>query len=68
MKVSDVQIINTVAPKGDSDKYTVNFTAQSDDIGIGSGRVLFTKDEIMDLTENSKPQAVIDKIKKILSE
>lgn len=63
---TNVQILNTVAPRGDSDKYTVNFTLQADDFSISSGRILLDKATIDDLKESEKPQAVIDKIKEVV--
>lgn len=63
---TNVQILNTVAPRGDSDKYTINFTLQADDFSISSGRILLDKATIDDLKESEKPQAVIDKIKEVV--
>lgn len=61
MKINDIQIINTITPKGEDDKYTVNFTMQTDEISL-SGRVQFTQDEFEDFTEKQKPQAVLEKM------
>lgn len=63
---SNIQIINTVVPKGDSTKYTINFSLQADEFSISSGRVLVDKDIVDSLTEKQKPQCIIDKIKEVV--
>lgn len=63
---TNVQILNTVSPRGDSDKYTINFTLQAEDFSISSGRILIDSNTIDDLKESEKPQAVIDKIKEVV--
>lgn len=64
---TDIQIINTVAPSGDDANYSINFTLVSDDIGISSGRVMVDKDTIGNVTENGKPQLVLDTLSKALT-
>ncbi|MDN7145260.1 hypothetical protein QS460_04890 [Liquorilactobacillus mali] len=64
---SKIQIINTVSPSGDDARYTVNFTLIDDNIGISSGRILVDKDTIGNVTENGKPQLVLDTLKSALT-
>lgn len=66
MQASDIQIINTVTPKGDSDKFTINFTVQSDDFSIGSGRILLAKNEMLKVTEFNKAETILNKLKEVI--
>lgn len=63
LDTSNIQIINTRSPLGDSDKYTITFTIQSDSFSASSARVLIDKGTLDDLREREKPQKVIDIIK-----
>lgn len=66
MQASDIQIINTVTPKGDSNKFTINFTVQSDDFSIGSGRILLAKNEMLKVTEFNKAETILNKLKEVI--
>lgn len=66
MQASDIQIINTVTPKGDSNKFTINFTVQSDDFSIGSGRILLAKNEMLKVTEFNKAETILNKLKEAI--
>lgn len=65
MKASDIQVINTVTPKGDDDKFTINFTVQAEDFS-GSGRILFTKEEMAKVTEFNKAETILNKLKEVI--
>lgn len=66
MQTSDIQVINTVTPKGDSDKFTINFTTQTDDFSIGSGRILLTASEMAEVTEFNKAETILNKLKEVI--
>jgi len=63
VQASDIQVINTVTPQGDSTDYTINFTLVSDNFSIGSGRVMVSEDNLNNVTEKDKPQLILDILK-----
>lgn len=65
MQASDIQIINTVTPKGDGEKFTINFTTQTDDFS-GSGRILLTASEMAEVTEFNKAETILNKLKEVI--
>lgn len=65
MQASDIQIINTVTPKGDDDKFTINFTVQNDGFS-GSGRILLAKNEMLKVTEFNKAETILNKLKEVI--
>ncbi|WP_076645559.1 hypothetical protein [Latilactobacillus sakei] len=66
MQASDIQVINTITPKGDSDKFTINFTTQTNDFSIGSGRILLTASEMDNVTEFNKAETILNKLKEVI--
>lgn len=68
LKPENIQIINTVSPVGSSTDYTINFSIQSGSFSASSARVSISQDELFDLREKDKPQAVIDLMKKQFEE
>ncbi|KRN88205.1 hypothetical protein [Ligilactobacillus acidipiscis] len=59
MDETNLQILNTKAPVGDSSLYTITFTLQSKQFSISSGRVLLDKTIVEDLKESEKAGAVL---------
>lgn len=61
---TNIQILNTRAPIGDSNKYTINFSVQSDGFSTSSARVMIDRNELEELREKDKPQKVLELLKK----
>ena len=59
MDETNLQILNTKAPVGDSTSYTITFTLQSEQLSISSGRILLDKNIVEDLKESEKASAVL---------
>lgn len=59
MDETNLQILNTKAPVGDSTAYTITFTLQSKQLSISSGRILLDKTIVDDLKESEKAGAVL---------
>lgn len=59
MDETNLQILNTRAPIGDSTMYTVTFTLQSEQLSISSARILLDKNIVEDLKESEKASAVL---------
>lgn len=62
------EIWYTVSPVGSSTDYTNNFSIQSGSFSASSARVSISQDELFELRERDKPQAVIDLMKKQFEE
>lgn len=59
MDETNLQILNTRAPVGDSTSYTITFTLQSEQLSISSARILLDKNIVEDLKESEKAGAVL---------
>lgn len=59
MDETNLQILNTRAPIGDSTSYTITFTLQSEQLSISSARILLDKNIVEDLKESEKASAVL---------
>lgn len=59
MDETNLQILNTKAPVGDSTSYTITFTLQSEQLSISSARILLDKTIVEDLKESEKASAVL---------
>lgn len=59
MDETNLQILNTRAPVGDSTSYTITFTLQSEQLSISSARILLDKNIVEDLKESEKASAVL---------
>ena len=59
MDETNLQILNTRAPIGDSTSYTITFTLQSEQLSISSARILLDKTIVEDLKESEKAGAVL---------
>lgn len=59
MDETNLQILNTKSPVGDSTSYTITFTLQSEQLSISSGRILLDKTIVEDLKESEKASAVL---------
>lgn len=59
MDETNLQILNTKAPVGDSTSYTITFTLQSEQLSISSARILLDKNIVEDLKESEKASAVL---------
>ena len=64
VQASDIQVINTVTPQGDSTDYTINFTLVTDTFSIGSGRIVVSEDDLANVTEKDKPQLILNILQK----
>lgn len=59
MDETNLQILNTKAPVGDSTSYTITFTLQSEQLSISSARILLDKTIVEELKESEKASAVL---------
>lgn len=59
MDETNLQILNTRAPVGDSTLYNITFTLQSEQFSISSARILLDKTIVEDLKESEKAGAVL---------
>lgn len=66
MDETNLQILNTRAPVGDSSLYTIIFTLQSEQFSISSARILLDETIVEDLKESEKAGAVLKALRKEL--
>lgn len=67
MDETNLQILNTRAPVGDSTLYTITFTLQSEQLSISSARILLDKTIVEDLKESEKASAVLKALRNELA-
>lgn len=68
MNQSNIQVLSTKAPVGDSKQYTIIFSIQSSGFSASSARIMIDANIVDDLKESEKAQAILEELQKEFNE